>query len=165
MPERRSLRSNKPDASSSTNGGKASSNPQSSSSSKDKTHPARSTSSRSKSFPNKKGITAAAKETNGDQHRVNGSDAVENVIDGVDDLGADDQQANSTSVKKAGKDKDGDEEMTVVVPPSKASKISGSPKHNQGDTAMNGVDEPESKDTDDAVDPEAKAAESRSHHR
>jgi 26S proteasome regulatory subunit N3 len=162
MPERRSLRSNKSDTPSSTSGGKARSNSQSSSSNKDKPHPARSTSSRSKSFSNKKGVTSSAKDTNGDQPHTNGIEPTENGVDVLGDLEADEQQASSTSVKKPGKDKDGDEEMTVVVPPSKAAKNpSNSGKDGEGDIAMNGIDEPESKTEADAADPQVKAVESR----
>lgn len=161
MPERRSLRSNKPDPIPTTNGDKARSNSQSSSSNKDKPRPTRSTSSRSKSFSNKKGITSGAKDTNGDQTHLNGSDPTENGVDGVDDSNADDQPATTASINKSGKDKDGDEEMTVVVPPPKASKlIVSSTKDDEDDVAMNGTDEPESQAKDDAVDPQAKAVAS-----
>jgi 26S proteasome regulatory subunit N3 len=162
MPERRSLRSNKADTTSpSTNGDKARSNSQSSSSNKDKTHPARSTSSRSKSFSNKKGIDSTAKDTNGDQPHLNGSDPIENGVDGIGEPAADDQHSTSAGVKKSGKDKDGDEEMTVVVPPSKASKSSGSSKKDEeGDMAMNGTADPESDIPDEEVDPQAKTVDS-----
>ena len=162
MPERRSLRSNKTDTtSSSTNGEKARSNSQSSSSNKDKPHPARSTSSRSKSFSNRKGLNSATKDTtNGDQPHLNGSEPIENGIDSVDEPELNDQQHTSAALKKSDKDKDGDEEMTVVVPPSKAFKNSDDlKKDEEGDTAMNGTLDPESKVFDDVVDPQAKAVD------
>ncbi|ERF70761.1 hypothetical protein EPUS_05113 [Endocarpon pusillum Z07020] len=161
MPERRSLRSNKPDSIPTTNGEKARSN--SSSSNRDKPRPTRSTSSRSKSFSNKKGITSGAKDTNGDQPHLNGSDPTENGVggaDGADGSKVDDQPAAVTGVKKSGKDKDGDEEMTVVVPPPKASKLTASPTKDDGnDVAMNGIDDSESQAKDDVVDPKAKAVD------
>ena len=60
---------------------------------------------------------------------------------------------------KPGKDKDGDEEMTVVVPPPKASKLSGAPqKDPEGDIAMNGAAEVEAKESVEQVeDPKNKA--------
>lgn len=92
---------------------------------------------------------------------MNGSDPTENGVDGVGDAEADDEQANSVEVKKSGKDKDGDEEMTVIVPPLKAVMIDGSPgKDNEGDIAMNGIQESENKTHDDTVDPQAKAVDS-----
>jgi hypothetical protein len=161
MPERRSLRSNKPDTSSSTNGEKTRSNSQSSSSNKDKPNPSRSTSSRSKSFSNKKGITAVAKDTNGDQPRLNGSESIENGVDSITEPDPDDKQPASIGVKKSSKDKDGDEEMTVVVPPPKASKVSGSSGKDDGaDIAMNGTDGSENQVIDDTGDPQGKAVES-----
>jgi 26S proteasome regulatory subunit N3 len=161
MPERRSLRSNKPDTSSSTNREKARSNSQSSSSNKDRPHPTRSTSSRNKSISGKKGITASAKDTDGDSPRVNGSDLAENGVNGINEGEADDKHSTLAGLKKSGKDKDGDEEMTVVVPPSKASKTSGEPgKGEEADVAMNGTEGEESKPTADGPDPQAKAIES-----
>lgn len=163
MPERRSLRSSKPDTSSSTNGEKARSNSQSSSSNKDKPHPTRSTSSRGKSFSSKKGITSAGKETNGDQPHLNGSEPIENGVDSAVEPEVDENQSTAPpGAKKPGKDKDGDEEMTVVVPPSKASKVSGTARQDEeGDIAMNGTDNPESKAPNDGgVDTQAKAIES-----
>ncbi|KAF7506012.1 hypothetical protein GJ744_012359 [Endocarpon pusillum] len=161
MPERRSLRSNKPDSIPTTNGDKARSN--SSSSNRDKPRPTRSTSSRSKSFSNKKGITTGAKDTNGDQPHLNGSEPTENGADGADSADGskvDDQPAAVTGVKESGKDKDGDEEMTVVVPPPKASKLTASPtKDDEDDVAMNGTDESESQAKDDVVDSKAKAVD------
>ena len=162
MPERRSLRSKKADnTTSSANGDTVKSNSQSSSSNKDKPQPARSTSSRSKSFSKKKSINSTAEDTNGDKPHINGSTPVENDIDGAGEPEVDDQESTSASLKQSGKDKDGDEEMTVVVPPSKASKISGSSGPDEDiDTAMSGTEASESKIPDDAVDPEAKAVDS-----
>jgi 26S proteasome regulatory subunit N3 len=160
MPERRSLRSNKADTSSSSNGDKARSNSQSSSSNKDKPHSAKSTSSRSKSFSNKKGITFTAKDTDGEQPHLNGSAPTENGVDGVPEQEADNLQSTAAGVKKSGNDKDGDEEMTVVVPPSKASKSPGSSARDaEGDTVMNGTDGSDSRTLEDGVDPQAKAVE------
>ena len=88
---------------------------------------------------------------------------IKNGVDGVGESETDEQHANSAGGKKSSKDKDGDEEMTVVLPPSKASKNSGIPgKEHEGEIAMNGTDESESKTADDAVDPQATAIDSRS---
>jgi 26S proteasome regulatory subunit N3 len=160
MPERRSLRSNKADTSSSTNADKASSNSQSSSSNKNKPRPSSSTSSRRKSFSNKKGIISGAKDTNGDQPHLNGSEPIENGVDGAGDPEVDQHHLSSADLKKSGKDKDGDEEMTVVVPPSKASETTGNPREDEEvDIAMNGVVDSERKTHDDAADPQTKAVE------
>lgn len=161
MPERRSLRSNKADTSSSSNGDKARSNSQSSSSNKDKPHSARSASTRSKSFSNKKGITSTAKDTDGEQPHLNGSAPTENGVDGVPEQEADNLQSTAAGVKKSGNDEDGDEEMTVVAPPSKASKSPGSSARDaEGDTVMNGTDGSDSRTHEDGVDLQAKAVES-----
>lgn len=162
MPERRALRSNKADnTASSTNGDTVKSNSQNSTSNKDKPQPARSTSSRLKSFSNKKSLNSTSENTNGDQPHINGSSPVENGIDSVDESELDNQPSTSAVPKQLGKDKDGDEEMTVVVPPSKASKVSGGSGSDEDiDTAMGGTEASESKVPDDAVDPETKAVDS-----
>jgi PCI domain/Proteasome regulatory subunit C-terminal len=162
MPERRSLRSNKSDTSPSTNGDKTASTSQTSGPTKDKARPARSTSSRSKSFSNKKGITSGAKDTNGDLPHLNGSDPTENGIDGVNDPKADGEPAKSAAIKKSGNEKDGDEEMTVVVPPQKVAKLSeNAKKDDEGDIAMNGLENSENKGQEDVAEPHAKAIDSR----
>ena len=87
----------------------------------------------------------------GDKPQMNGTDPLENGINGTEDVEMDDNTSNPRSKAKSGKDKDGDEEMTVVVPPPKASKISGvSQKDNETDITMNGSTEI---DTDVTADP------------
>lgn len=81
-------------------------------------------------------------------------------MDGLNDLDVDEGTTNSTSVKKPGKDKDVDEEMTVVVPPLKAIRADKvTEKDDEGDIAMSGAEDSGSKIEDDAVDPQAKVAE------
>ena len=159
--ERRTLRSNKSETSSSANGEKPRSDSQSSPNKKDRPAPNRSASSRSKSISNKKGATTLAKDMSGDKPQMNGngSDPLENGVNGTDDLEMDQDSSKSTGKTKPGKDKDGDEEMTVVVPPAKGSKLSGEPaKDDEGDVAMNGATEDDVKEpAEPVVDPKSKA--------
>ena len=135
--ERRNLRSNK-DTSSETNGEKAQSNSQSSNS-KDKPVPSRSTSSKGKAVPAKK-----------DKTQANGA-PVENGINGAEDIDMVDD--GSEKVKVNGKD--GDEEMTVVVPPPNSSKLAGEPgKDAEGDVAM---DDTDTASKEEPIDPKVKA--------
>lgn len=81
----------------------------------------------------------------GDKPQLNGNEAKEN-----EDVVMDEDEAKTTQSEKDGKDKDADEEMTVVVPPSK--KSSGS------ETAVNGASEgKESPPEEPEVDPKEKA--------
>ncbi|KAL8738217.1 MAG: hypothetical protein Q9181_000943 [Wetmoreana brouardii] len=150
--ERRNLRSNK-EASSSTNGGKARSNSQSSSA-KDKPVPARSTSSKFKATASKRS-TGSGKEDKGSQPQTNGTEPVENGINGTEDVDMEDD--GHQPVKE---DKDADEEMTVVVPPPKSSKLSGGHGESpQGDTTMDNSDQTKAGTGEaEAVDPRIKAA-------
>lgn len=84
-------------------------------------------------------------------------------MDGSKDLQVDEKQTNSTNIKKSSKDKDVDEEMTVVVPPSKAIEADEvTEKDDEGDIAMNGAEGSEGKIGDEDVDPQAGAAEGMS---
>ena len=156
--ERRSLRSNKSETSSSANGEKPRSDSQSSSNKKDRPTHNRSASSRSKSISTKKGVTTA-KDMSGDKPPTNGTDPVENGINGTEDIEMEEEPSKASGRTKSGKDKDGDEEMTVVVPPPKATKLSGAPqKDDEGDIAMNGTTEAEIEEpTESTVDPKSKA--------
>jgi 26S proteasome regulatory subunit N3 len=155
--EKRSLRSNKPEDSDKQ---KPRSNSSASNGKKDKPTATRSTSSRSKPIP-KKGVTNLAGDMSGDKSHLNGKDKDESNPNGSDDV---EMKEGTIPSKTTGvKGKDGDEEMTVVVPPSKSSKLaSAPPKDGQGDVAMNGdieadeaaVDEPE-------IDPREKAVTSK----
>jgi 26S proteasome regulatory subunit N3 len=74
----------------------------------------------------------------GDKPHINGSDKAENGANGSEDVEMEEDSIDPGKSAK-GKGKEADEEMTVVVPPSKSSKLSGSSqKDGQGDVAMNG---------------------------
>jgi 26S proteasome regulatory subunit N3 len=68
---------------------------------------------------------------------TNGTDPVENGINGTKDVEMKEDTPSSMKSGKGKKVKDGDEEMTVVVPPSKGSKLSAPPPPDtDGDVAM-----------------------------
>ncbi|KAI4124654.1 MAG: hypothetical protein LQ338_004693 [Usnochroma carphineum] len=149
--ERRNLRSNK-EASSSTNGGKARSNSQSSNA-KDKPVPTRSTSSRSKASASKKASGSAKEGTDG-KPQPNGAEPVENGVNGTEDVDMVDEGQEPMKAKG-----DVDEEMTLVVPPPKSSKLSGEQgKDQQGDITMDNPEQPEpGQEGAEKVDPKVKA--------
>jgi len=149
--ERRNLRSNK-ETSSSTNGEKARSNSTSSGSSKDKPVPTRATSSKNKAVPAKK---PSGNEVDGDKPQTNGTDPVENGVNGTEDVDMVDDGAEKI---KIGTNKNGEDEMTVVVPPPKGAKLSGEPgKDAEGDVAMNNTVSVEHVSQEAEVDPKVKA--------
>jgi 26S proteasome regulatory subunit N3 len=90
---------------------------------------------------------------------TNGNDPVENGINGTEDIEMKDDAPNPLKGGKAKKTKEGEEEMTVVVPPSKGSKLSAPPpKDNEGDVAMDGFEETNGEDAAaPKVDPIAQA--------
>jgi 26S proteasome regulatory subunit N3 len=90
---------------------------------------------------------------------TNGTDPIENGVNGTEDIEMEEDSSEPSGRTKPGKDKDGDEEMTVVVPPPKASRLSGAPqKDDEGDIAMNGAAEMEAKESVEQVeDPKNKA--------
>lgn len=90
---------------------------------------------------------------------TNGNDPVENGINGTEDIEMKDDAPNPLKGGKAKKAKEGDEEMTVVVPPSKGSKLSVAPqKDNEGDVAMDGFEETNGEDAGvPKIDPVAQA--------
>lgn len=148
---RRTLRSTK-ESSSSANGEKARPDSQSTSSSKDKPVPTRAT-SKSKSFPSKKGSSySSSKEGPGDK-QTNGSEPTENGVNGIEDVEMVDEQI------PPGSGKEGEDEMTVVVPPAKSSSLSGAPtKDSEGNVAMEDTEAVESDEpASEKVDPAAKA--------
>ncbi|OJJ43402.1 hypothetical protein ASPZODRAFT_154591 [Penicilliopsis zonata CBS 506.65] len=163
--ERRSLRSNnKSDPSSSANGEKARSNSQSSSSNKDKPAPTRAAPNKAaKAVPTKKpGSTknglANTNMEGSEQPHTNGSDPVENGVNGKEDVEMGEETAGgpTSSINNTSKDRKGDEKMTVVVPPTKGSRLSTDPDQDQeGDVAMEGAEEDAQKTEE--VDPRAKA--------
>lgn len=161
--ERRSLRSNnKSDTSSSANGEKARSNSQSSSA-KDKAAPStRAAANKAKSGPAKKGATKGASNTGmeeNDQSHINGSKSTENGVNGSDDVEMGEDTAGApTSSFNTSKGRNGDEKMTVVVPPTKGSKTSGqSGQDKEEDVTMEGVDNGDVEKTEPEVDPTTKA--------
>jgi 26S proteasome regulatory subunit N3 len=90
---------------------------------------------------------------------TNGTDPIENGVNGTEDIEMEEDSSKPSGRTKSSKDKDGDEEMTVVVPPPKASKLSGaSQKDDEGDIAMNGAAEVEAKESvEQEEDPKNKA--------
>lgn len=158
--ERRSLRSN---SKSDANGEKARSNSQSSSSNKDKPAPARAAANKAKSAPPKKGSSAKSANSNmggHDKPHTNGSDPVENGVNGTEDVDMEEDTAGGpTSSIKSNRDRDGDEKMTVVVPPSKGPRLSGEPGQDKEDVAMEGVEDVDADKGESDVDPKAKAVQ------
>ena len=154
--ERRNLRSSK-EPTSSTNGEKARSDSQSSTSNKDQPIPARTTSSKGKSGTAKK-VTANASGTdvNGDKPTTNGTEPVENGVNGTEDVEMTDKVEDHKRQKPG---KDAEDEMTVVVPPPNSSKLSGTPiKDLEGDTTMGDAHDVDAIEKGpSAVDPKAKA--------
>ncbi|KAI9816547.1 MAG: 26S proteasome non-ATPase regulatory subunit [Pycnora praestabilis] len=150
MVEKRNLRSNKSDTSSSTNGDKPRSNSQNSQS---KPAPARTT-SKGKPVPTKKPSTDSPLEEMGeDTSHTNGAEPVENGINGTQDVEMEDDNSITAKKSKLGKDKDGDDEMTVVVPPSKSEKLAGGERKDvEEDAAM----EEATKTDEEKVDPAVK---------
>jgi 26S proteasome regulatory subunit N3 len=90
---------------------------------------------------------------------TNGTDPVENGVNGTKDVEMKDDALNPLKGGKAKKPKEGEDEMTVVVPPSKGSKLSAPPpKDNDGDVSMDGSEEASGEDSGaPKVDPVAKA--------
>src|SRR6187402_1989751 len=90
---------------------------------------------------------------------TNGDKPVENGINGTKDFEMKDDAPAPLKGGKGKKLKEGEEEMTVVVPPSKGSKLSAPPsKDTDGDVAMDGVEEANGEDAGAVkVDPVAKA--------
>lgn len=159
--ERRSLRSNnKSESSSSANGErKTRSSSQNSSSNKDKPAPPRATAGKTKSASTKKTASAkgASNSDMGDKSQTNGSAPLENGIERSDDVEmVDDTAGGPTSSIDTSKDRNGDE-MTVVVPPTKESKLPGQGrKEAEGDIAMEGV---EGETAELEVNPQVKATQ------
>lgn len=124
--------------------------------------PARTTSSKGKGIPAKKGgPNTAAKDTSGDQPKTNGTELVGNGVNGTADI----EMADETTEKsKTGPSKDDSDEMTVVVPPPKSSKLAGeSAKDNEGDIAMENTERTGPDNTAaGATDPKLKAITGKS---
>lgn len=160
-PERRSLRSNKQDTSSSANGDKARGNSQNSSSNKDKPTPARSASTKTRAATAKK---SASKNAGEEQPHTDSTDPVENGVNGTEDVEMkEDSPANGNTTSKQQKDNDGDEEMTVVVPATTGSKGSGSGRDKERDVAMDEAGN-EAGESVEEVDPKTKAVAGMTFH-
>lgn len=160
------MRSNsKPDSSSSANGEKARSNSQNSSSNKDKSAPGHASANRPKSAVTKKPTNSASNDNMGDrdQTRANGSDPMENGMNGSEDIDMGEDTAGApTSSFNTSKDRQGDEKMTVVVPPSKGPRPPGD-QGNDGDVAAEGAEGQYAQKPEAEVDPMAKAIQGSSH--
>lgn len=91
-----------------------------------------------------------------DQPHANGSDPVENGVNGSEDIEmGEDSAGGPTSSFNASKDRQGDEKMTVVVPPTKGSRLPGD-QGKEGDVPMEGAED-ETQKSEAEVDPKAKA--------
>ena len=145
--ERRNLRSGK-DSTSSTNGEKSRAD-SSKSSSKDKPVPNRTTSSKGKSTVQKRG----SKDSGSDKPKLNGAAPVGSTPNGTDDVAMADDGSDSTRPHKEGED-----EMTVVVPPPKGTKLSGeAEKDKEGDIKMaDGEEDAKEEAPAETVDPKVK---------
>jgi 26S proteasome regulatory subunit N3 len=171
--ERRSLRSNsKSDTSSSTNSEKTRSASQPNG--KDKATPTtRAAANKAKTAPSKKAATGKGSTGNNqdEQPHINGSDPVENGVNGVEDveMGEDENAAGGpTSATPTNKELEGDK-MTVVVPPAKGPRLSadiGANKEGE-DVAMDGADEETTAVKEPEIDPRVKAVQGKllSHNR
>lgn len=105
----------------------------------------------------KKGsINTTAKDTVGDKPHTNGAEPVENGINGAEDVEMADEGHDPARPVVT---KDGDDEMTVVVPPPKGLKLSGeSGPDDAVDVAMETPEEDEiSSPESDKIDPKVKA--------
>ncbi|EAW21943.1 proteasome regulatory particle lid subunit RPN3 [Aspergillus fischeri NRRL 181] len=153
--ERRSLRSNsKSDTSSSANGEKARSNSQSSSSNKDKAAPNRAAANKAKSptpAASSNNVSNSGMGEQRDQPHTNGVNGSEDIEMGEDTAGG------PTSSFNTRKDRKGDEKMTVVVPPSKGSRLSGEKGQNQEEDVVMEAAETDSQKPELEVDPRVKA--------
>jgi len=89
---------------------------------------------------------------------TNGNEPVENGVNGTKDVEMKDDAPSSLKGGKGKKSKDGEEEMTVVVPPSKASKLPpASSRDTEGDVSMEGDEQTAEDDGAVKVDPVTKA--------
>lgn len=110
-------------------------------------------SSRSKTSTSKK-ATSSGKEITGSKQQANGTDHVENGVNGTEDVDMLDEAHEQEKVNG-----DADEEMTVVVPPSKSSKLSSEHgKDPEGDNMMDDAEKPDAGlEEAENIDPQAKA--------
>lgn len=95
---------------------------------------------------------------NGDK-KMNGDAPSQNGVNGSDDAKTSRDKSKPIKGGKVNKDKESEEEMTVVVPPSKSpSGSNGVQQDKEGDVIMNGASEAEAKKIQEpVVDPKEKA--------
>ena len=88
-----------------------------------------------------------------------GKESVEKRVNGTREVEMKDDAPAPLKGGKGKKVKEGDEEMTVVVPPSKGSKLSAPPpKDTDGDVAMDGSEDAQGEDAGAVqIDPVAQA--------
>ncbi len=91
-----------------------------------------------------------------DQAQTNGADSTKNGMNGSEDVEMEEDTAGGpTSSFNANKDRKGDQKMTVVVPPTKGSRVSGDKGQDQeGDMSMEGT---EGEEPVSEIDPRTKA--------
>lgn len=100
-------------------------------------------------MPTKK---SSAKESTGDKPQTNGTEPIENGVNGTEDVDMADDGPGKGSTNE------GEDEMTVVVPPPKGSKLTGDRgKDDKGDVAMENSETVESLGSEAKVDPKVKA--------
>ncbi|KAK7899741.1 26S proteasome non-ATPase regulatory subunit [Exophiala xenobiotica] len=90
----------------------------------------------------------------GDKPHLNGTG---NGLNGAGDHEMKEQSQNPKKASKQNKDKDGDDEMTVVVPPSKGSTPTVPDKKTEADLMNGAMTEDSAKETEPPVDPQEKA--------
>lgn len=91
--------------------------------------------------------------------KVNGTGPNQNRVNGTEDINMTEETTKSTKGGKTGKEKEGDEEMTVVVPPSKSSTTpNGTDQSKDGDLVMNSAaDGNDQQKSEPSLDPKEKA--------
>ncbi|EXJ94632.1 26S proteasome regulatory subunit N3 [Capronia coronata CBS 617.96] len=93
----------------------------------------------------------------GDKPHLNGSDPAEKGIDGSEDVEMKEGSQNPKKALKLNKDKDGDDEMTVVVPPAKGSNSPSAPeKPTEADLKNGAVNGDAANESEAQVDPQEK---------
>ncbi|KIY02900.1 uncharacterized protein Z520_01365 [Fonsecaea multimorphosa CBS 102226] len=96
----------------------------------------------------------------GDKPHLNGTDPTQNGINGSDDVEMKEDPKNSKKTSKQVKEKDGDDEMTVVVPPAKGSNTPSAPqKATEADLTNGAIDDEGKEEAEEEVDPQEKAIE------
>ena len=98
----------------------------------------------------------------GNKQHLNGSGPTQNGIDESDDIEMNEGADNAKKGSKGSKDKDGDSDMTVIVPPSKGPNIPSAPsKATEADLTDGAVDGDGAKEAEKEVDPQEKAIEGK----